>query len=205
LSEVIRKHYESLYELHGRDHNALQYSSGSSQFKRFEILLDMFDSATSIADVGCGLGDLLPVVRKRFNDIIYYGYDFVDSFLDDANRRFASDQNAIFTKLDITQDKITTPADYVVLSGMLNNAMPDNQYFTEVVLNKMWSSCKYGIAFNSLSTYVDYYDTGLYYQNPLALFDYCKNNFSKYVTLRHDYDIKDNSIPFEFTIYVYKK
>jgi hypothetical protein len=28
---------------------------------------------------------------------------------------------------------------------------------------------------------------------------------SKYVTLRHDYDVKENSIPFEFTIYVLKK
>lgn len=205
MSEAIKKHYESLYELHGRDHNAVQYSSGSSQVRRFEVLLDMFDSADSIADIGCGLGDLLPLIRSRFNNVRYYGYDFVQSFLDDANRRFAQDHEAIFSPLDITQDDITTRADYVLLSGMLNNTMPDNQYFTEVTLKKMWAACNRGIAFNALSTYVDYYDSGLYYHNPLALFDFCKNNLSKYVTLRHDYDVKDKSIPFEFTIYVYKK
>ncbi|WP_395344870.1 class I SAM-dependent methyltransferase [Ningiella sp. W23] len=205
MNEDVKQHYQKLYETHGRDHNAVQYSSKDSQFARFEILLDVADEISSVADMGCGLGDLLPLLRQRHPHASYQGYDFVDGFVSDASVRFSNDDNASFHHFDVMKDDIKQGADYVVLSGMLNNLMTDNAYFTEVTLNKMWQAANKGIAFNALSHYVDYQDEGLYYQDPLKLFDYCKRHFSKYVALRHDYDVKENSIPFEFTIYVYKK
>jgi len=205
MSEEIKQHYQQLFEKHGRDHNAVQYSSKASQDARFKVLLDIADTAQSIADVGCGLGDILPLLRQKMPRALYTGYDFVDEFVSDANEQYQDDALASFKQLDILKDEIEQKADYVVLSGMLNNQMVDNAAFTEITLNKMWKAANKGIAFNALSNYVDYQDEGLYYQDPLKLFDYCKVNFSKYVCLRHDYDVKENSIPFEFTIYVYKK
>lgn len=205
MSDKIKTHYRKLFEQHGRDHNAVQYSSKLSQQKRFDILLDIDSQIESIADIGCGLADLYPVFRERHPQGQYFGYDFVEEFIMDAKQRFENDNNANFEHLDILKQTIPSPADYIVLSGMLNNAMPDNKTFTEQTLLKMWQAAQKGIAFNALSSYVDYQDEGLYYQNPLDIFDFCKNNLSRYVTLRHDYDVKDNSVPFEFTIYVLKK
>lgn len=205
MSEQIKKHYQALYHAHGRDHNAVQYSSKASQYARFEILLDIANEIDSIADLGCGLGDLLPLLRQRHPHARYVGYDFVDEFVDDAQQRFAQDKQATFAQLDVVKNELPEAADYVVLSGMFNNAMPDNKAFTENTLKKMWQAANKGIAFNALSTYVDYQDEGLYYQDPLALFDFCKTHLSEYVSLRHDYDVKENSVPFEFTIYVLKK
>lgn len=205
MSEQIKQHYQQLFEKHGRDHNAVQYSSKESQFARFDVLLELAHDARSVADIGCGLGDLLPLLRQTHPHVKYTGYDFVEAFIEDARLQYQADKLAKFEQLDILQNEIAEKADYVLLSGMLNNLMDDNITFTEITLTKMWQAANKGIAFNALSSYVDYQDEGLFYHDPLALFHFCKTKFSKYVTLRHDYDVKENSIPFEFTIYVLKK
>ena len=53
---------------------------------------------------------------------------------------------------------------------------------------------KEGFSFNVLTTYVDYKKDHLYYADPLYYFDYCKSNFTKKVSLFHDYEL------FEWTI-----
>lgn len=204
MSESIKQHYGALFKQHGHSHAAVQYSSRESQVKRFEVLLEVADNPQSISDIGCGLADMLPLVRRKFGDIPYYGYDFVEEFIQNAKEAYMDDTNASFYVCDIIKDAPKTKSDFVILSGMLNNKMDDNETFTEAVLKTMWQSAKKGIAFNALTSYVDYQDEHLYYHNALELFDFCKKNLSPYVTLRHDYDVKKNSIPFEFTIYVYK-
>jgi hypothetical protein len=71
-------------------------------------------------------------------------------------------------------------------------------------IKSMFNACTKGIALNAMSTYVDFQADNLYYTDPLEIFDYCKRNLSRKVTLRHDYLVKENSIPFEYCIYVYK-
>jgi SAM-dependent methyltransferase len=205
MSDKIKQHYKKLFETYGRDHNAVQYSSRESQYARFEVLLEIADNLSSVADIGCGLGDLLPLLRQKHPLAQYTGYDFVSAFIDDAKAQFSEDNFAQFKQLDILQDHIQEKADYVLLSGMLNNAMEDNAVFTEITLQKMWQAANKGIAFNALSSYVDYQEEGLCYHDPLKLFHFCKTTLSRYVTLRHEYDVKEHSIPFEFTIYVFKK
>jgi len=71
-------------------------------------------------------------------------------------------------------------------------------------VEKMFSAARKAVAFNALSTYVDYEDEGLYYCDPLRLFDHLKRHVAKKATLRHDYLVKPNSIPFEFSVYLFK-
>jgi len=52
---------------------------------------------------------------------------------------------------------------------------------------------------------VDYENPKLYYEDPEYVFTFVKENLSSFVTLRHDYLCKDDTIPYEFSIYVYKK
>ena len=55
-----------------------------------------------------------------------------------------------------------------------------------------------------MSTYVDYKDEVLFYESPEDAFTYVKKEITPFVTLRHNYLVKENSIPFEFIIYAYK-
>jgi len=57
---------------------------------------------------------------------------------------------------------------------------------------------KRGFSFNMLTKYSDkeYMRDDLYYADPLFILDFCKRNFSKNVSLLHDYGL------YEFTILV---
>ena len=95
--------------------------------------------------------------------------------------------------------------DYIFVSGTFNNKLNDNWNFMKKILKKLFFMTKKTLIFNNLSTYVDYYDNGLFYIEPEKVFKFCKMNLSEFVEIRHDYQIKEKVIPFEFTTYVYKK
>lgn len=62
-----------------------------------------------------------------------------------------------------------------------------------------------GIAFNMMSSYVDYFDEALFYESPGQVFDFLKSNISPYITIRNDYLVKPEvKVPFEFAVYVYR-
>ena len=69
----------------------------------------------------------------------------------------------------------------------------------------MFKSANKGIVFNGLSKYVDYEDKSLFYSYPDKVLQFCIKNLSKYVILKTNYQLKKNTIPFEYTIAVFKK
>jgi hypothetical protein len=73
------------------------------------------------------------------------------------------------------------------------------------LIKKMYLSSKKGIVFNGLNKYVDYEDKKLFYSYPDKILKYCINNLSKYVILKTNYQLKKNTIPFEFSVAVFKK
>lgn len=204
MNEEIRKHYQELFKKHGVSSEALQYSDKSSQFKRFEILSQIDSNLKSVVDIGCGLGHFYQFLKhKNFNGI-YLGLDYVQEFVVESKKIYSEETNAEFKHLDIISGELEKGYDYVFLSGVFNNKFENNKEFMEVTIRKMFDASSKGIAFNAMSTYVDYQDSNLYYSNPLEIFEFCKKNISSKVTLRHDYLVKENSIPFEYCIYVYR-
>ncbi len=197
------KHYKELFKKHGVDAKSVQWSDKESQFKRFEALLQVENEISSIIDLGCGFGDLYEYLQLNNFNGKYLGLDNVDEFIDAAKERF-SDGTAEFKKFDINTSKIPKGYDYIILSGVFNNKFDGNRDFMINTINEMFKKCEKGIAFNAMSTYVDYQADDLYYTNPLEIFDYCKLNLTRKVVLKHDYIVKKGSIPFEYTIFLYK-
>jgi hypothetical protein len=66
------------------------------------------------------------------------------------------------------------------------------------LVERLWSYSKRGFAFNSLTSYSDRerMRRDLYYPDPARLFDFCKRNLSRNVSVLHDYGL------YEFTILV---
>lgn len=197
------KHYKALFKKHGVDAKSVQWSDKESQFKRFEALLQVQNEISSIIDLGCGFGDLYEYLQLNNFNGKYLGLDNVDEFIDAAKERFL-DSNADFKKFDINTSEIPKGYDYIILSGVFNNKFDGNYDFMINTINEMFKKCEKGIAFNAMSTYVDYQADDLYYTNPLEIFDYCKINLTRKVILKHDYIVKKGSIPFEYTIFLYK-
>ncbi len=209
MNDQIKQHYKNLFQEHGVSAQSVQYTDHKSHYERFKVLsqiIPSFDSNldNSILDVGCGLGHLYDFLKKAKGfEGNYLGLDFVDEFIQSAKELYKEDTNANFEVFDISK-KLPTGYDYAILSGVFNNKSDNNKDFMFHTIRNMFEATNKGVAFNAMSTYVDYQDEGLFYTNPLEVFDFCKKELTKKVTLRHDYLVKENSIPFEFSIYLYK-
>ena len=90
--------------------------------------------------------------------------------------------------------------DYVVASGIFNYRANISYEDWTTYVNAVFQefndlACK-GFSSNFLTKYsdTDHMRADLYYADPCYLFDYCKRNFSKNVSLLHDYTIYDFTI-----------
>jgi SAM-dependent methyltransferase len=204
-SADLRAHYAELYQRFGPSHEAVQWSSRETQLRRFEVLAQVLSPDDSLIDLGCGLGDLLEYLRQQHGFRgRYLGLDFVPGFVAHARARYAGDPAARFEELDVTHAPLPSGYDVVLTSGMFNNRIDDNWGFLVSTLAAMFGAARKAVAFNVMSHYVDYEDPGLYYCDPLRLFDHCKRELTPRVTLRHDYLVKPESIPFELSLYLYR-
>lgn len=198
----LKNHYSDLVKKHGDSPLAVQMTSKKSQERRLEILTQVVTGEYGrVLDFGCGTGEMYNYIKKNNNTCNYVGYDISPDMINLAKEKFPEVK---FDCLDIINDGIQEDFDYIFISGVFNNLMSDNKSFMEEALRLLFAHTKTALAFNGLSTYVDYFDEGLYYADPSSIFNFCKENLSPCVTLRHDYLVKPGVLPFDYTIYVYK-
>jgi hypothetical protein len=82
--------------------------------------------------------------------------------------------------------------------------MDDNWGFMTTTLRRMYAAARRGIAFNAMTSHVDYRDPELFYVDPMQVFAFCKAELGGHPVLRHDYVTRPGGFPYEFAIYVYK-
>jgi SAM-dependent methyltransferase len=195
----IRAHYDDLLRRHGDSPEAVQYSSQESQERRFELLLQVGDlQDKSILDFGCGTAHLLDYMTRLGLKVNYYGVDIVEGFIDLCRKKHPQ---AHFGQLD-NFSHLTF--DYILVGGVFNNKMSDNEDFYRRTLVDLFKRCRRGLSFNMMSAYVDYQNPDLYYEYPEKVFGFLKREVTPYVTLRNDYEVKPGVIPFDFTVYAYR-
>lgn len=202
-TDLVRAYQDRLRQ-HGPSSEAVQYADHESHFARFDILAQVDPNMDSVLDVGCGLGDFCHYMRARGSDAVYHGIDIVPEFVTLANKALCDDPKAQVTLLDAETNPLPGGHDYAVLSGVFNNAMEDNWAFMTRTLQQMYVAANVGIAFNAMSSHVDYRDPGLFYVDPMEVFAFCKTELGGHPVLRHDYVLRPGGFPFEFAIFVYK-
>lgn len=200
-SELIRAYQDRLKQ-HGPSAEAVQYTDQTSQFARFSILAEIDPHLTSVLDVGCGLADFWMFLRRRGNMVRYCGVEIVPEFVEIANKAMEDDPNAQAHLMDAEAADLPGGYDYAVLSGVFNNCMDDNWSFMTSTLRRMWSAAEKGVAFNAMSTHVDYRDPSLWYVDPADVLAFCKTELGGHPILRHDYITRPGGFPFEFAVYV---
>jgi SAM-dependent methyltransferase len=203
IRKTVEGYYTAKVRSHGPTPKGVDWNSSESQELRFQQLTTDIDFSQpfSINDFGCGYGALVDYLEKRASNYSYFGFDLSKDMINIAldlhkelsNCKFFSEAGDLAT------------ADYTVASGIFNVRMEfsnaawlDYMLKTIDALNSLSSK---GFSFNALTKYSDaeYMRSDLYYADPTMLFDYCKKNYSKYVTLLHDYPL------YEFTIRVRKE
>lgn len=190
----VKSYFDKRIQEHGASPRGSDWNSETSQNTRFDQLLKVVETQSfSLLDYGCGYGALADYLATKGFDADYYGYDILESAIETARKTHVDKpRRSFFT------DKSQLPnCDYTIASGIFNfrgeQSFEDWTEYVLGVLNEFNQRSLRGFSSNFLTKYsdADKMRPDLYYADPLALFDYCKRNFSKNVALLHDYRLYD--------------
>lgn len=195
----IKKHYQDLFKEYGDSPQATQYSDLITQELRYKYLTEIGElNGKAILDFGCGTAQLATYLKNSDIEFDYIGVDIVPEFLDHSQKKFPEFRFGSY------EDFKDIKVDYIFISGVFNNLIADNRSFYKETIKDLFKNARLGLAFNMISKYVDYYDLGLFYEYPEYVFKFAKEEVTPLVLLRNDYLIKDNTPPFDFTVYLYR-
>lgn len=212
--EAQIRYFEGLLAEHGPNYLALDWNSVESQRLRYKVLKEILvygkkAANISIADVGCGLGDLYGFFKAdgtlRRNGIKYFGYDISPALIAAAKKKYP---DAHFECRDIVADRYFPGADYFFCSGVFNIRTTDRQSHLDYVkemLARLYDLCSYGVAVNFLSAgslpnalLPEAEAERYFYFDPAEVLNYVRFLTGRYL-IRHDYH------PGDFSVYLLKK
>ena len=198
----VNEYYTNKIKTFGRSPEGVDWNGIESQEIRFEQLSKIFENEKSIQfsllDFGCGFGSYLTYLENININIDYTGYDISEEMIKNAKLQFDGKGNWI---QEIPGNFRT---DYVVASGLFNVKLNQNiKDWESYILNPLTlinNISINGFSFNILTSYSDkeYMKDYLYYASPEFFFNHCKVNYSREISLIHDYNL------YEFTILVKK-
>jgi SAM-dependent methyltransferase len=198
----INDYYSNAIKIYGATPKGVDWNDEIGQELRFSKLMAVAEDNNSftVNDFGCGYGALLDYLSVNFTKFNYIGFDISETMIEFAKLKYSRFKNAKFT---ISPNDLTR-SDFTVASGVFNVKLDcDTEDWRRYILENLErfnNLSNKGFAFNALTSYSDpdKRSPNLYYADPLEIFDFCKRNFSRNVSLSHDYNL------YEFTIIVKK-
>jgi len=192
-------YYTRSVEAHGHSRQAVGWGSVQSQETRFRVLAEIgLNPASSILDVGCGLGDLYGYLTKNFNvHPSYLGIDITPAMIQAAQAKFPEGKFIVGDLL--APGNVIPQVDFVLASGIfaLLDIDRDPYRIMRNLIAAMFRLCRIGVAFNSLSSWTPNPEPRKFFVDPVAALTMCRE-IAPWVTIRHDYMAHD------FTIYLYR-
>jgi SAM-dependent methyltransferase len=188
--------YNQRLAVFGHDPRTLASGPPERHALRFAVLKGAgIESGMSVLDVGCGFGDFHGWLKQQGLDVRYTGVDINPALVEIAKRNHPG---AEFAVADLQVDDLKQRFDFVVSSSAFNLALTngDNYAFVADMLARAFAIADRGVAFDFLSSYVDFTGEGAFHYQPERVFEIAKR-LTKRVTLRHDYPL------FEFCVYLY--
>lgn len=203
------RHYEDCLKEFGPTHRGVDWPDEADLAVRFDVMLELMRAdhadAPSLLDLGCGPGLLLNHINRRLSTssrtaISYQGIDLSQPMIDAARTRHPS---AAFSVRDILVDPLSAQSvDYVVMNGVLTEkreltfeAMED---FAFNIITAAFQSARIGIAFNVMSTIVDWQRDDLFHW-PFERMIACVSQLTPHFVIRADYGLR------EYTTYLFRE
>lgn len=202
ITKNVTNYYEDKLRRYGPTPLGVDWNSPESQELRFKQVLkvvDVGDKGFTLLDYGCGVGSLCGYMKKNYRNFSYTGFDLSTEMVEQAKKLYPDLKIKWINNIGKLER-----FDYVVASGIFNVRLnfSEEEWLKYVLetLKQLHNLSLLGFAFNILTKYSDkeFMKNTLFYADPCFFFDYCKRNFSKKVSLLHDYPL------YEFTITVRK-
>lgn len=205
ISQVLCEHYSKTFIDHGRTSKGVDWGEDKeNHLLRLQKMLDVIDvnklsKNNSILDVGCGYGSLFELIRQKGLPIKYTGVDISLPMINSAKSFYP---DAEWDCRDILNDSCSRQYDYVVCNGILtqklNVSHKQMDRYAQEIIKKMFNMCRIGIAFNVMTTHVNFQVDNLYYRNPVELLAWCMSELTSNIRVDHSYHL------YEYTMYLYK-
>lgn len=196
-NETIKRYSERFIQ-HGHSPLSLGWNKGK-QSVRFDILTSQINlRGKTILDFGCGFGDLNKTLISHYgNNYNYIGLDIVPCLLDAARNSYPQD-NIKFEESDLLNFKPKSSIDVVISSGVFNHkysSYTEKEQYSYIFSNLKCALnlAKVGIAFDFLSSKVDFRHQHTFHADPVVILDYMYS-LSRNIIIRNDY------MPFEFAM-----
>lgn len=201
----IRDLYSGNLATHGPSSKSVGWKDDASQLLRFERLAQVIDRGSAaegftVNDWGCGYGAMFHYLQSLAGVEMksYTGYDISEEMLAVASQSITSPRARFVLSAKVTED-----ADYSFVSGTFNVKLEasdaDWSRYVKEQLVAIFVRSRRGMAFNLLTSYVDWKQENLFYADPRECFDFCKQHLSRYVTLLHDSPL------YEWTMLVHRE
>ena len=200
LAGVARTYAASLAEHGPGSSRAVGWNDEASQRLRFEKLARLVEPGeepVSVNDLGCGYGAMFGLLAARLGSRLerYVGYEISPEMLQAARDR-VRDPRADF----VAAARPTEEADYSFACGPFNVKLDasDEEWQAEVedALRALAAASRRGLAFNLLTTHVDWREPHLFYADPARFVDFARRERGKSVVRLDDYGL------YEWTILV---
>ena len=179
--------------------------SANEPQERYALMLEVIrerDTAITVLDLGCGLAHMLDHIESRADlvDIRYAGRDVSGAYVEAARRRHPK---ADLDVIDVLRsDASLGEYDYVVMNGLFNwrgdLSTRTMQRYWERMTKVAFAHARRGIAFNVMSTIVDWRRDDLFHLPFDVLARSVTKNLSRHFVVRHDYGA------YEYTTFVYR-
>lgn len=206
VSDLMRSHYSKTFAQHGPTSEGVDWGSDPARHKlRLEKMLAVLlnnpqKPSVTLLDVGCGYGSLMQLIRDENLPVLYTGIDLCDDMISHAARTYPDAEWMSGDFLELSADDVF---DYVVCNGILTQKLTvsiiEMDQFLKCLVEQMFRRCRIGIAFNIMTTHVNFMAPTLYYKNPIELLGWCMSELTSHIKIDHAYPM------FEYTVYLYKE
>lgn len=205
ISKSLRNHYSSCFNEHGPTSMGVDWGQNQSAADiRTRKILEILKHAkpgSSLLDVGCGYGALVDHIPSNL-DISYYGIDVAPNMIEYAENNYGN--FGTFYCNDFLDWEPNRRFDYIVCNGILTQKLEASHLnmlnYSQKLLKKMYSTSTIGIAFNCMSTFVNFQKSNLFYRSPSEFVSWCMSELSSRVVLDSAYDLW-----YEYMIYVFHR
>ena len=191
ITQTMKKHYAKTFKEYGCTSEGVDWGKHEDRalLRHQNISKLISKRPSSILDVGCGYGAFLDFLGH--DSIEFTGIDVVPEMIDSGRARHPG---AEFICDDFLQHDFSGQNfDYVVCNGIFTQKLHVSENAMEAyirqVISKMFEISTVGIAFNMMTSYVNFRAENLYYSNPSKTLSWVMDNITKNVELNHAYPL----------------
>lgn len=207
ITQELKIHYAQKFAEFGATPKGVDWRRIEDVCLRYDRMLAVIDQNSldtskpiTLLDVGCGYGELYWYAKEKQIDIQYVGIDVSENMIEYALVHIPEGR---FYCGDILDFQTGDRFDYVICNGILTQKLSasimEMDNYAHLLIKKMFLLCLEGIAFNVMTTKVNYFADNLYYRNPAELLSWCMSEITRHVKIDHAYPL------FEYTIYLYRE